>query len=152
MPGSYWIKAVREKSHIRPSVSPHDDRHTWILFDQDTVILEINGSCWMQAQLMISTHRWGCTGYRYYLWETPLIHTHLGREILPYIFGRVHISAIFLIQHMWLWQHCSLTKFPGSHRIWVFCPDSLHLAVCVCKEKCKIECQPCFSLVWSTAQ
>lgn len=21
----------------------------------------------------------------------------------------------FLTEHMWIWQHCSLSKFPGSH-------------------------------------
>lgn len=111
MPGSHWIKAVRKKSHIRPSVSPQYDRHTWILFDQDTVILEINRSCWIQAQFTISTRRWGWTGYRYYLQETPSIYRHLVRNLMLQILGHVNISVIFLREHMWICQLCPLITF-----------------------------------------
>lgn len=153
MPGSHWIKAVREKSHIRPSVSPRYDRHTWILFDQDTVILEINRSCWIQAQFTISTHRWGCTGCRYYLQETPSIYRHLVRKLMPQIFGHVNISVIFLGEHMGPRQHRSLIRFAWITQGRSVLPWCFRFVVCICKEKCKKRIQPLwFSLVSSKQQ
>lgn len=68
-----------------------------------------------------------------------------GKKTCATDFGHVNISVIFLMEHMWIWQHCWLIKFARiTQDLRVLL--SLDLAVCVCKEKCKIECQP-YSLV-----
>ena len=69
------------------------------------------------------------------------MHRHLVRKRVPQIFGHLNISVISLTEHMWIWQRCCLIRFAWITQN-LFCPDSLDLAVCVCKEKGKPECQP----------
>lgn len=71
------------------------------------------------------------------------MHRHLVRKCVPQIFGHLNISVIFS------WDICGSGSAAALIKLaWitqdrtVFALNLLDLAVCVCKEKGKAECQP----------